>query len=182
MSLFLNQPEQAFFIRELTRIIDTQINAVRREIDNLAKIGLIIEIEEDDTEAKRPGLKRKYYKVNPKFPLLSEIKSLLTKSNFLVERRLDRDLVALGQIQYLAFMGSFIGKDAPVDLFIVGDVDKDRLKKVVQTAEKDLGFEVNFTSLTLKEYRYRKDIADRFLTSVMNAQKHVVIDVLDSSK
>ena len=34
-------PEQIYFIRELTRVIDTQINSVRRELDNLEHCGLI---------------------------------------------------------------------------------------------------------------------------------------------
>ena len=41
MKLFLLNPEQIYFIRELTRVIDTQINSVRRELDNLEHCGLI---------------------------------------------------------------------------------------------------------------------------------------------
>jgi len=183
MTLFLNHPDEAFFIRELTRRIGTQINAVRREIDNLAKLGMIIETEEsgsaEEGSAKRPGLKRKYYKANRRFPLLAEIQALMSKSNFLMERHLDKEIAALGNVSYLAFMGSFLGKQAPVDLLIVGTVDMDKLKKLMQRTENDLGFEVKFTCLTASEFKYRKDIADRFLTSVMAAPKHTVIDNLE---
>ena len=180
MSLFLNHPEQAYFIRELTRIIDTQINAVRREIDNLIKIGMIIETDEGgDDDAKRPGLKRKYYIVNKQFPLLNEIQSLMSKSHFLMERRLDSEIIENGDVKYLAFLGSFIGKEGPVDLFIVGEIEKEKLAQVVQKAEQHLGFVVNFTCMSEQEYVYRKDIADRFLLSVFNAPKHVAIDKLN---
>lgn len=183
MTLFLNHPEESYFIRELTRLIGTQINAVRREIDNLAKMGLIIASEAvDEGEAgkvKRPGLKRKYYRANPRFPLLSEIQALMSKSNFLMERHLDKEIASLGNVSYLAFMGSFLGKTAPVDLFVVGTVDMEKLKKLVQRTEHEFGFEVNFTCLSPGEFKYRKDIADRFLTSVLNSPKHTVIDQLD---
>ncbi len=182
MSLFLNNPKQAYFIRELTRLIDTQINAVRREIDNLIKVGMLIETEEEDSgNQKRPGLKRKYYQVNQAFPLLTEIQSLMSKSHFLMERRLDKEIMALGDISYLAFMGSFLGQEAPVDLLIVGSVrDKDELRRVVQKSETALGFDINYTCLTLSDYNYRKDVADKFLVSVMNAPKHVAVDKRNS--
>jgi len=183
MTLFLNHPDDAFFIRELTRRIGTQINAVRREIDNLAKIGMIIETVEsgpvEEGSAKRPGLKRKYYKANRQFPLLGEVQALMSKSNFLMERRLDKEIAALGNVSYMAFMGAFLGKQAPVDLLIVGTVDMDKLKKLMQRTESDLGFEVKFTCLSSSEFKYRKDIADRFLESVLAAPKHTVIDNLE---
>jgi predicted transcriptional regulator len=178
LNLFLNKPDDAFFIRELTREIDTQINAVRREIDNLIKVGLIIEAEDqDDNGQKRPGLKRKYYVVNQNFPLLKEMQSLLGKSHFLMDRRLDKEIIALGDITYLAFMGTFLGKTAPVDLFIIGEItDKDELRRIVQKSETALGFDINYTCLTANEYAYRQDIADRFLASVLNTEQHIAVD------
>jgi len=181
MTLFLNKPEEAYFIRELTRKIDTQINAVRREIENLAHLGLLVEIEEkvDGTPAsKRPGLKRKYYQVNRQFPLLSEIQALMTKSHLLLERALDREIASIGNISYLAFMGVFLGKSSPVDILIVGTVDAERLKKIVQKAERDMDAEINFTCLTPQEFSYRREISDRFLASVLSSPKCVAIDQL----
>ncbi|MFA6099399.1 MAG: hypothetical protein WC750_00795 [Patescibacteria group bacterium] len=182
LTLFLNKPDEAYFIRELTRKIDTQINAVRREIENLAKMGLLVEIEEKtDVPSKRPGLKRKYYQVNHQFPLLGEIQALMTKSHLLLERAIDREIASIGNVSYLAFMGVFLGKKAPVDLLIVGTVDADRLKKIVQKAEKDLDVEINFTCLTPQEFTYRREIDDRFLNSVLSSPKCVAIDQLNVS-
>jgi len=167
MTLFLNKPDEAYFIRELTRKIDTQINAVRREIENLSRLGMLIEIEESaGGNSKRPGLKRKYYKINPQFVLLGEIQALMTKSHLLLEKSLDREIASIGDVSYLAFMGVFLGKQAPVDLIIVGTVDAEKLKQIIHKAEKDLDLEINFTCLTAQEYSYRQEIADKFLLSV----------------
>lgn len=179
MTLFLNKPDEAYFIRELTRKIDTQINAVRREIENLARLGLLVEIEEKgDGSSKRPGLKRKYYQVNRQFPLLGEIQALMTKSHLLLERALDREIASIGSVSYLAFMGVFLGKSSPVDILIVGTVDAERLKKIVQKAERDMDAEINFTCLTPQEFAYRQEISDRFLASVLSSPKCVAIDQL----
>ncbi|MCI0479731.1 hypothetical protein L0Y59_04250 [Candidatus Uhrbacteria bacterium] len=180
LTLFLHNAEKAYFVRELTRVIDTQINAVRRELENLVELGLVNEVEVAEGDAKRPGLKRKYYRMNDMFPLLQEIKMLITKAHVLMERRLDREVTALGDIHYFALMGTFIGKaGAPVDLFIVGNVDAHATKRLMARLEKDLGFEINFTCLTPQEFKYRKEITDRFLYSILEAPKNVMVNRLD---
>ncbi|MBU2508877.1 hypothetical protein KKE33_00630, partial [Patescibacteria group bacterium] len=83
LTLFLHNPDSLFFVRELTRLIDTQINAVRRELENLVELGLINEADKESTEDKRPGLKRKYYTMNQDFPLMQEIRVLITKAHVL---------------------------------------------------------------------------------------------------
>jgi predicted transcriptional regulator len=180
LTLFLHNPEKAFFVRELTRLIDTQINAVRRELENLVELGLVNETEIAEEGAKRPGLKRKYYKMNEVFPLLAEIRTLVTKAHVLMERRLDREITQLGDIQYFALLGAFIGRTgAPVDLFIVGTIDDGATKKLIARLEKEMGFEINFTCMTPQEFKYRKEITDRFLYSILEAPKNVMVNSLD---
>src|SRR6476469_7383755 len=41
LQLFYSNPNRAFYVREITRKIDEQINSVRRELSNLLSIGLI---------------------------------------------------------------------------------------------------------------------------------------------
>lgn len=180
LTLFLHNPEKAFFVRELTRLIDTQINAVRRELENLVELGLVNEAEMPEAGAKRPGLKRKYYKMNEVFPLLAEIRTLVTKAHVLMERRLDREITSLGDIHYFALLGAFIGRTgAPVDLFLVGTIEESPLKKLVQRLEKEMGFEINYTCMTPQEFKYRKEITDRFLYSILEAPKNIMVNTLD---
>ena len=41
LKTFLLNTEEEFFIRQLTRLLEEQINSVRRELDNLKKIGFV---------------------------------------------------------------------------------------------------------------------------------------------
>ncbi len=188
LSLFLRNPDQPLFVREITRRVDTQINAVRRELSNLIRLGLITEttVREDSGpgEKKQPGLKKKYYRINDTFVLLPELSSLVSKAQVLMEKKLDQEIAKLGDVRYLAFMGFFLGKTThtPVDLFIVGRVDKKPLQELLWHVEKELGFDVNFSCMALDEFQYRRDIADRFLSSIIEAPKHVVIDRLTERK
>src|ERR1051326_7065453 len=56
--LFYSNPNRSFYVREITRKIDEQINSVRRELGNLLTIGIITS---DSTDNKL------YYEVNQKF-------------------------------------------------------------------------------------------------------------------
>lgn len=183
LSLFLHHQDEPLFVREITRLVGTQINAVRRELGNLTKLGLISEATADDRDpesSKRPGLKRKYYKVNRDFKLLSEITALIMRAQVLLERKLDLEIAKMGDVRYLAFMGVFLGQaKSPVDLFLVGEVDQSALKKLVAQMEKDLGFEINFTAMPLDEFKYRKDMTDKFLYAILEAPKNIVIDRLN---
>ncbi len=183
LTLFLHHPENEFYVRELTRRINTQINAVRREIQNLEKIGLIIggEGKDDDSTAKRPGLKRKYYIANKTFPLMVEVRSLLTKAYVIFEWRLHDQISKIGMVRYLGFFGVFQGQsNQPVDILIVGEIDAERLREIMKKAETDLGFEINYTLMATQEYTYRRDMADRFLEGVLQSPKTVVINTFES--
>jgi len=183
LSLFLRHPDESIFVRELTRRIGTQINAVRRELANLVRFGLISEVVEDapaEDGKRRAGLKRKYYKINASFSLLPEITALIVKAQILLEQQLDRHLLQLGDVRYLAFLGLFLGKvGAPVDVFLVGDrIDKKAMDKLIAQTEQDLGMEVRYSLMTVEEFRYRKDITDRFLYAILEAPKNVIVDKL----
>ena len=42
LHLFLNSPGSSFYVREITRLIDEQINSVRRELANMMSVGIIV--------------------------------------------------------------------------------------------------------------------------------------------
>src|SRR5580698_9592595 len=58
LQLFYSNPNRSFYVREITRKIDEQINSVRRELANLLSVGLIT----NDTSNNKV-----YYEVNQKY-------------------------------------------------------------------------------------------------------------------
>ena len=183
LSLFLRNSDEPVFVRELTRRVDTQINAVRREIANLVNLGLLTEATVVEPPLpggrKQPGLKKKYYRLNKQFPLLEEISALILKAEVLLDGKLDQQILQLGEVKYLALLGKFVGDpQIPVDLFIVGQLPSDRLKEILSEVEKAHGIEINFSLLTLEEFRYRKEIGDRFVHGVLEGRRKVIVDRL----
>lgn len=185
LRIFLNHPENSYYVRELTRLTKLQINAVRRELDNLQKLGLIVTFKQEKEgvkikRARRNKQEKKYFQINASHVLFPELKALMLKAQLLLEHDMTSRIAKMGAIKYLALTGIFVGFiGAPTDLFVVGNIKKDRLLKLVRQFELELNYEINFTLMTPSEYKYRKDITDRFLYSILENKKIVVVDNLD---
>jgi len=178
LSLFFNNPGRPFYVREITRKVDEQINSVRRELANLLSVGLVTSDGSNN---------RLYYEVNPKYEYYEQLRSIFTtmpmKSNDPVvketreEDKIIKRLRSTGAITFAFLTGSF-SRDSRtnIDIFVVGDVNKSRLAKVVAEMEKEMGRELNYSALTPDEYQYRLSLNDRFVTNVLEAKKIVLID------
>ncbi|QQR83164.1 hypothetical protein IPJ72_05155 [Candidatus Peregrinibacteria bacterium] len=114
LTTFLLNPDQEFFIRELTRKLDEQINSIRRELDNLKKIGLL---------KSRMRNRKKYFYVNTEYVIFDELKNILLKA-MSGEQDLIKKIAKMGEVDLLILNGVFAGKESAVDLLVVGELDK----------------------------------------------------------
>lgn len=170
LHLFLENPDSAFFVREITRTISERINSVRRELDNLEKFGLIL--------VKAEGQK-KYYYADKNFVLFAELKSLIGKSRMLAEKLIAAKVKKLDGIKYLALTGQLVGEmDIPTDLLLVGAISAEQLQKFIKELEKSYRLPVRYTHLSTKEYNLRKSMTDKFLYTVINGPKVELINRL----
>lgn len=178
LQVFLTNPETKYYVRELTRALNSQINAVRRELQNLEDLEIIKVIEDEKgSEAHNADSKRKFYQVNPKFIIFPELKSIFQKAQFLLEKNFARELKKSGNVHYLALSGFFVGdKESPIDMLVVGNLEKRSFDKVLKNFEKDFRREINYTFLNKEEFDYRRSVADKFLYSILDANKIVLID------
>ncbi len=183
LRLFLNNPEQSFFVRELTRNLNAHLNSIRRELNNLEKIGIIQSFTKQDLEKeveKKLKDNKKYYKLNRNFIFVDELKSLLVKAEIILEQDFIKKIDKLGRVQYCVISGIFVGReDAPVDLLIVGQVKRQLLDKIIKDFEKGLNQQINYAVMSKSDYDYRKDVTDKFLYRLMEGKHMVVIDQLN---
>ena len=70
LRLFLSNPDNSYYIRELARKVGVQINAIRRELINLQKIGLLNSYQ-PPASSNQDKLKN-YFKVDTNFVLFNE--------------------------------------------------------------------------------------------------------------
>jgi len=177
MGLFLSQPDTTFFVRELTRLIDAQLNSVRRELTNLVQLGFISEKEGAGKDSKRLSDKKKYYSTNQSFILFEDLRALFQKVQILLKQNLVQEIEERGHVDYFAFTGRFVdATDIPTDILIVGSIKEVDLEKMIAKFEDELPYEINYTLMPKEEFLDRRQVADRFLLSILNGEKVVMID------
>lgn len=187
LRLFYSNPNRSFYVREITRKIEEQINSVRRELANLLNIGII---SSDTTDNKL------YYEVNQKYEFfepLTEIfgsgvtattkKKAAKAPKTAVVPDVDEDIRALGNVHLLLYTGQFTRDESSgVDVFVVGDVNPTQLNKFIAGLEKKEGKELRYSHMTPVDFNYRLEVKDRFLSNVMSSKKQVLIDQILNNK
>ena len=183
LKLFLEHPEDKFYVREITRATRSHIHSVRRELANLSNIGLIrVCGGEGGAKDHSPGLQRKFYEVNPGCVVFNELRALVRKGQLFLREEFARQLKILGSIQYLAFTGFFVDLQGfPTDLLIVGRASKRKCARLIADFEEEFGRTINYTIFTTKEFIQRKEMTDRFLYNFLENKKLVLIDTLPAS-
>lgn len=181
LQLFYGNPNRSFYVREITRKIDEQINSVRRELANLLSIGII---SSDNTN------NRLYYEVNQSFEYyqpLSEIfggasptvvssKKQTTKTVSGTNTQ-DQTFKALGNVELAVYTGQFTRDESSgIDVLIVGDVNQTKISKFMTELEGKEGKELRYTVMSPSDFSYRQQVKDRFLSNILSAKKQVLLD------
>lgn len=169
VELFFRQPQEMFFVREITRQTKEEINAVRRELDRLMACGLLKSEERGN---------RLYYYLNKNYLYYPELLRMVAKSTGLGSRivKLRRKL---GEIKFAMLSGKFIQTDlsrrSEVDVLIVGEVVLPEVEALMKDEEERLGREITYTVLTTEEFSFRKQRRDPFLMEVLYGTRIMVI-------
>lgn len=192
LQLFYSNPNRSFYVREITRKIDEQINSVRRELANLLSIGIITSDANNN---------RLYYEVNQSYehyPALAMIfgnvapapqaskksaKSATTapKVDVVREHPLAKDVRATGRVDLAILTGQFTRDElSGVDVLIVGDVNQSKVSRFISDLEKAESKELRYAVMPLSAYQYRLQINDRFINNVLSSKKQVIISNQDA--
>jgi hypothetical protein len=192
LELFYTNPNRAFYVREITRKIDEQINSVRRELSNLLSIGIIT------SEANNNRL---YYEVNQKYehyqpmttifggvskpvPAKKSAAKLSAKeteptpvTDVAPEHPLAKAVRAAGKVELALLTGQFTrDESAGVDILLVGDLTQSKTAKFISDLEKSENKELRWVTMSLADYNYRVQVNDRFISNVLAAKKQVIIN------
>lgn len=185
LQLFYGNPNRAFFVREITRKIDEQINSVRRELSNLLSIGIITS---DNNNNKL------YYEVNQKYEYYQPLREIFggkkasatdkapaTNSSSTATasaKAAETDLKAVGHVDLAVYTGQFTRDDSTgVDFLVVGEVNPNALQKYVNDLEARENKSIRYTLMTLPDFQYRQQIRDRFAIAIARSKKQVLVDL-----
>lgn len=166
---FLQNTGEEYHIRALVRILNEEINAVRRELKNLEAFGLL--------KSKRQT-NRIVYRLKMNSPFLYELKSMILKDS--EELRLMAKV--LGNIKNVelvvvtqAYMAKKYSDENDIDILIIGKPDIAKLTKEMNSVEKDIGRELKMAVLSKEDYDYKKKRREQFVLNVLEKDKIVLL-------
>ena len=186
LQLFVLNPHKRFTTAGITANLKLKAAVVKRELDNLQKLGLIRQTDtaaetQTPAETEKNGKRRTSFLVsNLDFILFEELRALVIKSQVLNQQGLIEKISRLGRVKLLLLTGVFVNNPlSPIDLLIVGRVNKLLLVKQIKDLERELGKELNFTYLDTSEFIYRRNMTDVFLYEILEGKKIILIDELN---
>lgn len=173
LKLFFENPEKSFYVREMTRVIDEQINSVRRELLNLESIG-VIKNETFDNKV--------YYSANSKHPFTRPLIDIFSKK---IDTEREKDVHATTWEEYCRPVKNYLkglvvtnrlpGQDG-VDLLIIGNDKTKKLTRWAEVIEKKQGKPINYVIMSVEDFTYRKSVRDRFLEEVLEMEITEIVD------
>lgn len=177
LHLFLNNPDRSFYVREITRKIDEQINSVRRELANMLNIGII-------TTSENSANNRLYYEVNQQYPHYKPLQQIFADKKLQSQvaggiemSDWQKRLKPLGDVRIALFSGSLVkGSSSDVDVLLVGALNKTQVKKFIKELEEEEGKQLNYSMMSYEDFYYRLSIKDRFVTTIVNGKHAKIAD------
>lgn len=165
LGLFFGNPERSYYVREMTRVIDEQINSVRRELLNLESIG-IIKNETYDNKI--------YYSANNKHPYARALVMLFSsRTDVAIETAVVKPNAweeyvrpVKNYLTCLIVTNRLPGQEG-VDLLIVGDDRTKKLTHWAEVVEKKEGKPLNYVIMSRDDFQYRLNVKDRFVSEVL---------------
>lgn len=179
LHLFMNHPGQSFYVREITRLIDEQINSVRRELSNMLEVGVITSDTSDN---------KLYYQVNQRYEFYTALRAMFAAEPIRAEAAGPKNAEGVNEqhvalineipsLRLALFSGVLVkGSLSPVDILLVGNLPQAKVKAAIAMIEKLEGREINYTVLPYDEFYYRLSVRDKFITEVLAGKHSVAVD------
>jgi len=169
VELFFNHQSEMYYVREITREIKEEINAVRRELDRMLTSGML--------KSEQRG-NRLYYSLNSKYLFFQELQQMVAKSTGL-GNKIKKARRKLGQVSFVMFSARFIKGQPPrqseLDILVVGDIVLPELEQLVKVEEKRLEREINYAVFSDEEFEFRKTRRDPFIMDVLYGSRVMII-------
>ena len=166
---FLFNKDDEYHVRGLVRILDEEINAVRRELQNLEDAGIL-------TSQKRGN--KLFYFLNKNCPLLNELTHL-----FYIDRddirQIHKILSAEDAIQTVVITENYLKNryenEYDIDMLVLTEASTNQLVDLFRTIEQKIEKELRLTILKPSDIEFHHKKRDDFLLNILRNDKIVII-------
>jgi len=176
LKLFLFNPDERLYQRQISVQSKQPIRAVQREVWKLGKIGLVKKFAEGN---------RIYYSVDKRCPIYGELKGIIFKTYGIAET-LKAELTKPGNIVSAFIYGSYAegkeGSSSDIDLMVIGEISSRELSKALSKPKAELSREINYAVFKPGEFRDNARDGDHFLNTVLKRKKIFIVGSEDELK
>ena len=169
-------PDSAFNINELSRRTQFSLRGVEKELKNLLSGGIL----------KREIIGNQHrYQLDPRCPILQEIKGIITKTVGVVEliknalKSVEKDITKA--FIFGSFASGDYGYESDVDLFMVTGLTGLKVAGLIGDLQNEIGRAINVSQFRPEEFDRRKQNNDHFLSQVLKGPKIYIIGQRDES-
>jgi len=167
LALLLNNSDERFYVREIATLLRKNPSGVKRELDNLEKMGIL-------TSKKVANLK--YFQAEKSSPLFSELKSLIAKS-LGVHGALKASLkTSSAKIAFIHGPYAESEEAGTVDLLIVGPASVST--EGYRDIEEKFGKKIQVTLIDEQEFRQKRESGDADLEKLLSGNKILLMGKL----
>src|SRR5580698_2945220 len=165
LAYYFTKPAARLHLRDLAERLKVDPSNLSKELGRLEREGLF--------RAEVSG-RQKYFQLNRAYPLFKEVRSIVAKTIGAVPL-IAESLKKIDGIDEAYLYGSFArGREdtvSDIDVLVIGTPRSDVLAEAVRKLERQLGREINYTVLTVKEFKSRRDRKDAFLANVWHHKR-----------
>jgi len=173
LELFFHHHLENYYLRQIVREIDEEVNAVKRELDILTEEKVI-------TKEKR--LNKVFYTLNKNYYFYDEFLRVFTKTDRLAVT-IKKQLPKIGKTKFIALSMKFskrqVIKEGEIYLLVVGTIVIPELAAIVAEEEKQLGRDINYTAMNEEEFAFRKKNNDPFIWRFLKQPKIMLVGTED---
>lgn len=157
------------YMRDLERRSGFSIGAIQAELKKLLRFELL---------EKRKDGNRIYFQANKNHPLYSDIRSLVFKTNGLIDIIKDA-LINSDAIKYAFVFGSFARNEetasSDIDLMVIGDLTLRHLTGMLAGLSDKLNREINPHCLGEQDFIRRKNAGEPFISRICEESRLFII-------
>lgn len=175
LKLFLFNPDNSFYQRQISHLTNQPIRGVQRELEKLSRIGLL---------QKSIDGNRVYYRVNREHPIFEDLKNIFFKCEGLAEAL--KENLRDRKIDFCFIYGSYArGEESllsDIDLMLIGDVSSKEISSILSNVRTQLSREINYAIFSSIEFINKARQKDHFICSILQNKKIFIIGTEDELK
>ena len=173
IKLFLFNAEAFYDKKEIIKRTKSSVKDVRTNIALLEKAKFV-----KSKTLSRDGRKTEVWFLNPTFPYMFALQTLLINIMPLSSQDIARRLQRAGKMKLIIISGVFIqNQDSRVDLMVVGDnVKRGQLEHAIKDLEADIGKELRYAFFDSPDFIYRLGMYDKLVRDILDFPHTVVLD------